>query len=272
MSADWTRVPFSCRVAGLRGPVTPTELRDQPRWIITRYYRKQKLLMETVHRNTFPFKSNITRHEPIHPAGHIILTNGKDLECYPKPDPPSVIREDGLALDTTGEFLRARDAQPAKGTGGGNAPEPWRETFFKHAFFLYAHREDILSDSRMFLTPLPFGNNLAYCGTSGLRYATLGVYLEWWEACGQSVLRDRHGEIRALTYFIAGSPLSGNNRCSAVTRNGKTVQVVFRPFLDIWSSFSQINTRYTEAKQLYRAFSLEETIAELNGSGEGGKG
>ena len=43
MSAEWTRVPFSFRVAGLRGPVTPTELRDQPRWIITRYFRKQKL-------------------------------------------------------------------------------------------------------------------------------------------------------------------------------------------------------------------------------------
>ena len=68
----------------------------------------------------------------------------------------------------------------------------------------------------MFLTPLPFENNLAYTGSSGLRNATLGVYLEWWSECERAVIKKDGGEVQALTYFIAGSPLSGSNHCSAV--------------------------------------------------------
>ena len=63
----------------------------------------------------------------------------------------------------------------------------WKKLFFWEAFFLYEHKEQILADSRMSLTPLPFENNLAYTGTSGLRNATLGVYLEWWDECERAV-------------------------------------------------------------------------------------
>jgi len=134
--------------------------------------------------------------------------------------------------------------------------------FFKEAFFLYEHKDQILADSRMFLTPLPFKNNLAYTGTSGLQNATLGIYLEWWDACEQAVIYNKD-RIEALTYFIAGSPLSGGNHCSAVDRKGKSRTVQFAPFTEIWSSFMRINQRYTEAKQIYQAYTLEETISKL---------
>lgn len=139
----------------------------------------------------------------------------------------------------------------------------WRDLFFKNAFFLYENRKAILSDVRMSLTPLPFGNNLAYTGTNGLRNATLGVYLEWWESCERAVIREKDGQIRSLTYFIAGSPLSGSNHCSAVRKDGTTESVRFSPFLGIWNSFAEINARYAEARQHCQVYTLEETLSNL---------
>lgn len=145
----------------------------------------------------------------IHPNGKILLMNGNILECYPKAEAPVDIKPDaGLELDTTGEYLRIgkMPVRSPRKTG----EEPWMRLFFKEAFFLYEHRDRILSDSRMFLTPLPFQNNLAYSGTSGLRHATLGVYLEWWASCERSLIK-KDGDVHALTYYFAGSPLSGSH-------------------------------------------------------------
>ena len=196
-----------------------------------------------------------------HPEGKMLLMSGSVLDCFPKIDQPAVIIRDEVALDATGEFLQVKGGPKKK--PGKPSLEPWEELFYKEAFFLYEHKEQILADSRMFLTPLPFKNNLAYTGTSGLNNATLGVYLEWWKECERTIIR-KGSEIRALTFYIAGSPLSGNNRCSAVTRKGKTEQICFpSPFKEIWSSFMRINRRYSEAKQIYQAYTLEETIEKL---------
>ena len=196
-----------------------------------------------------------------HPEGKIVLMNGTVLECHPKEDIPVTIIKDELALDTTGEYLQLSRGQrkPLKKP----SPEPWKELFYREAFFLYEHREQILSDSRMFLTPLLFENVLAYTGPSGLRNATLGIYLEWWEECEGAVIR-KDGEVQALTYIIAGSPLTGSNRCSAVDREGRRMTVCLLPrFSQYWRSFMQINQRYTEAKQLFQTYTLEETVAKL---------
>lgn len=175
-----------------------------------------------------------------HPQGKILLKNGNVLDCYEKRDRPVTIKPDAVGLDMTGEFLRTKDSPKKKPRS--IQKETWKE---------------------MFLTPIPFENNLAYTGTSGLRNATLGVYLEWWDNCKRAVLKDK-GEITALTYFIAGSPLSGSNHCSAVNRKGMSKSIVFTsPFTEIWSLFMRINQRYTEAKQIYQAYTLEETIAKL---------
>lgn len=139
----------------------------------------------------------------------------------------------------------------------------WRKLFFKEAFFLYEHRDLIYNDMRMFNTPLPFNNNLAYTGSSGLGNATLGVYLKWWDSCERAVLKKK-GEVEALTYFIAGSPLSGGNHCNVVNRKGRTRRITFAsPFSEIWASFMEINQRYAEAGRNCQACTLAETVARL---------
>jgi len=198
-----------------------------------------------------------------HPKGKILLMNGTALECFGKKDRPALIRPDEIGIDRTGEYFSLRGE--ARKPHPKIRKEPWMELFFKEAFFLYGHREEIYSDSRMFLTPLPFENGLAYTGGSGLRNATLGVYLEWWDYCGRAVLRDGGG-VAALTYFIAGSPLSGRNVCSIVKEDGTTAPYSFpSPFGEIWKSFMEVNRRYSEARQIYQAYTLEETVARLRG-------
>lgn len=168
-----------------------------------------------------------------------------------------------LRLDQTGEFFH--EDRKKKPVGELPKREEWEELFLKEAFFLYENRKRILSDIRMALTPTPFRNGLAYSGSSGMCDATLGVYLEWWESCRRSVIM-YDGEAYALTYYIAGSPLSGSNSCSAVTRQGKKVKVHFwPPFSELWGPFMNINRRYAELKDLHpaQAYTLEETIAKL---------
>ena len=173
-----------------------------------------------------------------------------------------IIQDDSLKLDSTGEFLKMGRRGEVTVSEKPERAE-WEILFFKEAFFLYENKDRILSDSRMFLTPLPFRNGLAYTGTSGLGNATLGIYIEWWDTCERAVIRFED-EIRALTYHIAGSPLSGSNRCSAVTRGGKSLIIQFpSPFYEIWNSFMTINQRYSEAKRFCQAYTLEETVAKL---------
>ena len=172
---------------------------------------------------------------------------------------------DPLKLDQTGEFLqtghRSLDKKPQKES---HQLAEWEKLFLKEAFFLYENKDRILSDISMALTPTPFRNGLAYTGSSGLGDATLGVYLEWWDACRKSVIKNGEKPY-ALTYRIAGSPLSGSNSCSAVTRDGRTITVhLMSPFSDAWGSFMHINQRYADLKNLYpaSASTLEETIAK----------
>lgn len=201
-----------------------------------------------------------------HPDGKIMLLNGNVLDCYPKPDTPGIIQGGQLELDRTREYFKTRKPHSDKPLRDRQEKEDWRGLFFKEAFFLYDNKDRILSDSRMFLTPLPFRNGLAYSGTSGLDNATLGIYMEWWDYCEKAVLK-YNGKIYALTYYIAGSPLSGSNHCSAVTRKGVSQTIRFpSPFYEIWGSFMRINQRYTEAKQIYQAYSLEETVSILRSS------
>lgn len=197
------------------------------------------------------------------PDNRIVLVNGNELVCYPKAKQPKIYSEDTLSLDKSGEYLAV-----------GSKPVVKKETtdkdidfFYKNAFLFYRNAHRILTDSRMFLTPVPVQSGLAYTGTSGFHYPTLGVYVEWWLNGDANITKDENGR-EALTCHIAGSPLSGINHCTCVYPDGKIGGISHYPFNNVWSTFMKINNRYTKAKLMYEAYTLTEVVDILLTAGQ----
>ena len=82
--------------------------------------------------------------------------------------------------------------------------------FLNNAFFLLAHRDRIMSDSRMFLASVPVQNGPIYFGK-----LCLGAYLEWWLSY-DTVRRISEDGRLSLVFRLAGSPYSGRNSCNEV--------------------------------------------------------
>ncbi len=197
----------------------------------------------------------------------ITLIDGSQLDCYPIAFPSDEIVSSEFSLDTTGQYLQI-GTKPHFTTDKELAERRKQEEideklFYEHAHIFLANTDKILSDSRLFLTPVNVVNGLAYTGTSGFRKPTLGVYIEWW-------LYHKDASIDAKghpIWFISGSPLSGSNACSAVDRKGKTHRVQLNSsFSAVWSSFVEVNNRYNEFKGRYMAYDLQEVIDILEGT------
>ena len=194
------------------------------------------------------------------PQNKIILTDGRQLDCYPlATQAPDKLDDDHLELDKTGQYLVVGRRKPSPAPQPSASAEAQRQLFFDNAFYLLAHRERILSDSRMFLCPVDVQSGLAYTGTSGFHNPILGVYLEWWQLAPDAMQTDGSGR-RGLVCQLAGSPLSGSNRCSLVREDGRLDVVSLSPFNAHWSPFMKLNQRYTAAKQLYQAYTLSEVL------------
>ncbi len=178
-----------------------------------------------------------------HPDGKIQLLDGRVLDCYPSEGPLNPIAGDD---EDEKELLRL---------------------FLDNAFVLLANRERILGDSRMFLCPLPFcRNGLAYTGTSGFRQPTLGIYLEFWMTCDRACLVDDN-DGKWLLHHMAGSPLSGCNRCRLVDEHGEEKTVQVSEFRKAWQTFMQINRRYADAKARYEAYTFRQVLGILEREG-----
>lgn len=173
-----------------------------------------------------------------HPNGMIELINGDSLTCYEKTE-----GDDGLANEEA-------ESQLCK-------------LFTDNAFYLLAHRERILSNSRMFLCPIDVKSGLMYSGFSGFKNPTLGIFLEWWNECPESLITDSSG-MKSLVYRLAGSPLSGMNHSSIVDEKGEIRTISLSSFINYWPSFIGINTRYSEAKKRYQAYSLAKVLEILH--------
>ena len=193
---------------------------------------------------------------------YLELTDGICIEAFPKAEQPAKIEKDNLALDSTGEFLQMGRGRKRRKKIVTCTDEEQLKLFLQNAHRLIAKSDRIMADSRMFLAPLPIRNGLAYTGTSGMRNPTLGVYIEWWRNYECTWTEDKQGKKQPL-YYIAGSPLSGSNKCAYVGDDGDGHSVSVYPFSPVWRSFMGVNTHYTEAKQLYEAYSLEEVVGLL---------
>lgn len=197
------------------------------------------------------------------PENKIVLLNGKELICHPKAECIENIADDKLKLDTTGTYLSV--GKKPQNKVSKKETDPNEQLFLDNAFYFLHNADRIFSDSRMFLAPVPIQNGIAYTGTSGFRNPTLGIYLEWWLNCETDVTKDMKGK-DALTYHIAGSPLSGTNSCTCVYPDGESKSISHSPFREVWSTFMKINNRYSEAKAKYEAYTLEEVVNILKGT------
>lgn len=198
-----------------------------------------------------------------HPKNSIILMDGAVLECYPKEAPQTDFPSDEMKLDRTGVYLRVGNKPLKPQPRPTEEIERQKKLFTDNAFYLLAHRERIMQDGRMFLTPVAVTNGLAYTGTSGFHNPTVGIYLEWWAACAEAMRIDENGN-RSLVFHLAGSPLSGANHCSEVYEDGRVKQIHLSYFSDCWRPFMATNTRYDEAKYTCQAYTLEELLDVLH--------
>ena len=130
-----------------------------------------------------------------HPEGKIQLLNGRVLDCCPLEQPQDEV-DNQLSLDTTGVYLSLKKPNKAN-TVKDEREEDEKELeklFLDNAFVFLENRERILSDSRMFLCPLPFSKSgLAYTGTGGFRNPTLGIFIEFWMACTKASVMETNG-------------------------------------------------------------------------------
>ena len=188
-------------------------------------------------------KINGSEYKTEHPEGKILLLDGSELTCYEKQD---------VVDDKIDEEEKKRLCK----------------LFTDNAFYLLAHRDRILSDSRMFLCPIAIKSGMMYSGSSGFQKPTLGIYLEWWRECPNAMITDKDGT-RSLVCCLGGSPLSGANWSKRVDESGEIHNVGSScPFISQWRPFIGINNRYTAAKSRYQAYSLEEVLEILHNEDE----
>lgn len=209
------------------------------------------------------------RDEIEFPEGKIVTLDGRVLDCFPITTGNAEIVDDSFKLDTTGRYLSIGRKPRTPFPPTPKEVEEQRDLFINNAFYLLAHKDRIMSDSRMFLCPVAIQSGIAYTGTSGFTRPTLGVYLEWWGLVPNAMQTDDKGH-KLLVYHIAGSPLSGSNRCGAVRDDGEREIVSLSPFGVHWGPFTQINCRYNDAKYIYQAYTLQDVLdildAEENGN------
>ena len=205
----------------------------------------------------------MTHRNTEQPKNSITLMNGEALECFPKQSPQTKFASDEMQLNATGAYL-GMGIKPCKPQPNADEEkERQKKLFTDSAFYLLAHSERIMRDSRMFLAPVAVQNGLAYTGTSGFNAPTVGIYLEWWETCPEALRTDKEG-CRSLVFHLAGSPLSGANRCAEVYEDGRVEHTQVSSFINHWRPFTTINTRYDEAKHIYQAYTLEHVLEILH--------
>lgn len=138
-----------------------------------------------------------------------------------------------------------------------NSPSQDESLFLDNAFLFLRNTEHILADSRMFLAPVPMKNGFGFSDPENV--PVLGVYLEWWMALKEEIIKYSEGQPLLICKFV-GSPMTGSNSCLAVRPDGSTKSVTFSPFRNLWRTFYDIRKRYAQTKQQSHAFTLAEVV------------
>lgn len=142
---------------------------------------------------------------------------------------------------------------------GHNAGNEDAALFFKNAYFLWRHRKEICEDSRMFLAKVRVSSGTSISGChSGL---ILGTYIEFWETCEWTHLKDKNGN-DALLCKIDASGLSGANICKVADKYGNASDISIKFATDRLRALFAINRKYSKCYE-YEAYTLEEVIERL---------
>lgn len=141
--------------------------------------------------------------------------------------------------------------------------EPCRDInlLAENAYILLGNAHLILNDSRMILAPIDLNCGLAYCGK--FEAITLGGLLEYWIHSENS--RDREGN---PLIHLAGSPLSGSNKCGVALPNGKWKTVRLTNFSGAYKDYLKFGHRYCEYIDTSEAYSLADVVKMLKEWGE----
>ena len=190
----------------------------------------------------------------------ITLHDGRELECFLKEQTEERM-SDPLKLDTTGVYLQigSRKSVSPQPNTQTTSMETRQRLFISNLHMLLAHSERILSDSRMFFTPIIMHCGLAYTGGSGFGGLRLGIIIEWLLNCPTALQLDKDGKLW-IVCSIAGSPLSGSNSCRQVDADGNTRSKSVSNFISLWSTLMNINGDYAEVKGRYQSYTIEEVL------------
>ena len=184
--------------------------------------------------------------------GRIVLMDRSSLVCYPRGSEAQNEAGGKKVASTHENQDRTQQDRTAY-------------LFQKNAFFLLDNYKRILSDSRMFLCPIPIKNSVIQMSET----PSLGAYIQWWMHCEGAMRIDKKGR-RSLVYHLAGSALSGRNHCEMVLENGKTKTVRLEsPFSRYCHSLGCLTRAYADAMQKYQSYTLQEVLLILRYEMEG---
>ena len=95
------------------------------------------------------------------------------IDGYPvATDETDSVNDDTLNIEMKGQCVSVQ-----KPSSNNTDKKKEMELFLKNAFRFLANKERIMTDSRMFLCPIPVQSGMTISGTSGFMNPTLGVYL-----------------------------------------------------------------------------------------------
>jgi hypothetical protein len=130
--------------------------------------------------------------------------------------------------------------------------------FAESAWLLFENKERILADPSMAHVPIDMPNCLAYAGSSAFEGATIGAYLELWS--GDLGYRTDELDEPFLVICIAGSPLSGMNKCQIVKQNGELSLLLLDRFPGLWHLFLRLCRKYRESTYDGTTLTLEQVV------------
>lgn len=150
---------------------------------------------------------------------------------------------DGTTIDTYSRYYSIEDviSTPLK-----------EELFYQNVHLFIANADRILSDSRLFLTPIPVDNAKAF-------RPILGAYIEWW----RNYPKESHSVQGDPIWKIVAEAGSEEYKFYAVDKDGKSYLAEVENPAHSRLTYRRMNGIYYRAKRAFFSYSLTDAIQLL---------